>query len=428
MNAQQVINKSIQFYAVFIFATSTFMAYGKSTVTIAGWGGNDIVATNQLIKEVLAEDFEKADIAVKYFAVESDYPKYILNALSAGNAPDAFYVNADQVGAWASTGKLAPFGTTLREKVAHLMPVLNQAYTVNDQLYAAAKDVNALVLQFNKDIFDDANTPYPNIHDTWFTLKDKLAKVVNAIGDEGVYGMCILPEFSRFAPFALSTGWKPINGNNRTILDRDFKRAFEFYVSLLSDNLAVLPADVGQNWTGGCFGTESAAVSIEGNWLSGYLIDKSPNLQYGSVPIPKDPKTEKRGNVLFTVGWAINQDSPNRKAIEKVIELLTSPKAQNSILSAGLSLPSSIQLKNADYFNHNNSRSELAKTIFESSQEGHVLPYAFGEYGKQWEEPIKVALTAVMLNQLTVEEAIEEAQQKYDRMYFDLIQRKGDLN
>lgn len=399
----------------------------KTTVTIAGWGGNDVVATTKLLKEVLKDDLNAANIEVNYFAVESDYPKFILNALSAGNAPDAFYMDASLVDAWSSTGKLAPMGINMRRNIEHIMPVLRDAYTVDDQLYAAAKDVNALVMQFNKDIFDDAGVAYPTADEDWFTLRDKLQNIINTIGDEGVYGLCLLPDFTRFAPFALATGWRPVNDNNRTILDDSFVRAFRFYVSLLKSGIAKMPTDAGQSWTGGCFGTENAAVTIEGAWLSGYLVDKSPNLQYGTVPVPKDPITGQRGNILFTVGWAINQDSTQKKATEKVIQMLVSKKAQAANLESGMSLPSTSLLNDSPYFQRNTPQSEMAKAIYHSSLNDRVLPYSFGVYGKAWEQPVNIAMTAVMLNQLSIEDALKEAQQKYDDMYTALqAKRKGN--
>ncbi|GAL16329.1 extracellular solute-binding protein family 1 [Vibrio astriarenae] len=66
-----------------------------------------------------------------------------------------------------------------------------------------------------------------------------------------------------------------------------------------------MATDLGQGWGGGCFGTEETAVALEGNWISGYLRDKAPNLPYGTTLMPKDPVSGERGNLIFTVSWGI---------------------------------------------------------------------------------------------------------------------------
>lgn len=410
--------KSVQSWLLLsLLLISPLSLAGKKIINIAGWGGNDVVAVNKLLTQVLKPELDNLNIEVRYFPVESDYSRYILNSLSAGNGPDAFYVNVDLIDSWVSTGQLKAFSSSFRESSEKINPILLDAFTINSQLYGAPKDVNSLALQFNMDIFKDANTPFPDANDTWLTLKEKLISVVKAIGDEGVLGTCLSADFAHFSPFALSTGWQPFNEENKTILDDNFERAFKFYVSLVHEGLAKIPADIGQNWPGGCFGTENFAVVMEGQWLSGYLVDKSPNLLYQSTLIPADPKTGERGNVLFTVGWAINKSTPYAAEVEKLIALLTSDKAQRAVLEAGLALPSSLHAMSTSTLDQDVPSNQMANTILQASRVKNVIPYKFRQFGKTWQEPIDVALTAVMLKQLTTEEALAEAQQKYDVLF-----------
>lgn len=390
------------------------------TVTIAGFGGNDVLAMNRLVKEVLAEDFRRANIHVSYFAVQSDYPKYILNALSSGNAPDAFYVDANAATPWIKTGKLATLSTSLQQQSHAILPSVMQIYQKNQQQYAIPKDINALGLVYNRDIFDDANVAYPNEQDTWHSFKHKLQQVVNNIGDEGVTGMCISEDFDRFTPFLLATGWKAFDADYRTVLDEKFERAFRFYVSLLQDGLAVMPADLGQRWGGGCFATERSAVTIEGGWLAGFLNDRSPNMLYGATLPPKDPQTGQRGNIIFTAGWAMSADSPHKHAVETVIALLTGEKAQRAVLASGLALPSLTTLNDVPYLSGGEPRHQLAKTIVQAAQVEQVMVAAYGPYGNNWIEPIKLALSAVMLKQKSIEQAIADAQQQYNHLHAGL--------
>ncbi|WP_028022183.1 extracellular solute-binding protein [Enterovibrio calviensis] len=402
--------------ASLLAASLSANAAEKTEITIAGWGGNDVVVLNNLVKEVLADDFEKASLSVKYLAVEGDFSQFITNSLSAGTAPDAFYIDVVNANTLVNSGKVAANNDSLNNVSSSVIPSLNNAFTLNGKQYGIAKDFNTIALQYNKDIFDDAGVDYPTDQDSWEDLRKKLIAVKDALGDE-VSGLCVMPDYARFAPFALATGWKPFNDQGMTVLDENFERAFNFYTGLVSeDKVGILASDFGHGWGGGCFGTEETAVAFEGNWISGYLRDKAPNLPYGTTLMPTDPKTGERGNLLFTVAWGVNSDGKNVEATQKAVEILTSKKAQEWVLDSGLALPSREALSNSDFFDVEDAESELAKQVFNGALEGNVEPFAFGDHGTAWMTPINEALNSVLLGQMTQKEAIKMAQAKYETL------------
>ncbi|MDN2483376.1 extracellular solute-binding protein [Vibrio agarivorans] len=394
----------------------TAQAKEMTEVSIAGWGGNDVVVLNKLVNEVLADDFEQAGLQVKYQAVEGDFSQFITNSLSAGTAPDAFYIDVVFANTLINSGKVAPNSSALNDVAQFMIPSLNSAFTTGEHQYGVAKDFNTIALQFNKDIFDDAEVAYPTNNDSWEDLRKKLVEIQDALEGE-VSGICVMPDYARFAPFALSTGWKPFNQQGQTVLDENFERAFNFYTGLVTeDKVGILATDLGQGWGGGCFGTEETAVALEGNWISGYLRDKAPNLPYGTTLMPKDPVSGERGNLIFTVSWGINADGKNIEATQKAVEILTSREAQEWVLDSGLALPSREALGESAFFAEETSESELAKQVFNGALEGHVEPFAFGDHGTAWMTPINEALNSVLLGQMSQKEAIQAAQQKYDAM------------
>ena len=402
--------------ASLLAASLSATAAEKTEITIAGWGGNDVVVLNNLVKEVLADDFEKAGLSVKYQAVEGDFSQFITNSLSAGTAPDAFYIDVVFANTLVNSGKVAANSDALNNVSSAVIPSLNNAFTLNGKQYGIAKDFNTIALQYNKDIFDDAGVDYPTNQDSWEDLRKKLIAVKAELGDE-VSGICVMPDYARFAPFALATGWKPFNEEGKTVLDENFERAFNFYTGLVSeDKVGILATDLGQGWGGGCFGTEETAVALEGNWISGYLRDKAPNLPYGTTLMPTDPKTGERGNLLFTVAWGVNADGKNVEATQKAVEILTSQEAQEWVLDSGLALPSREALSKSDFFEVEDAESELAKQVFKGALEGNVEPFAFGDHGTAWMTPINEALNSVLLGQMSQEDAIKMAQGKYDAL------------
>ncbi|WP_394149762.1 extracellular solute-binding protein [Vibrio maritimus] len=399
-----------------IAASFGLHAAEKTEVTIAGWGGNDVVVLNKLVNDVLADDFDKAGIEVKYQAVEGDFSQFITNSLSAGTAPDAFYIDVVFANTMVQSGKVAANSAELNSVAKHMIPSLNASFTLQGDQYGVAKDFNTIALQYNKDIFDDAGVDYPASEDSWDQLRDKLVAVKQELGDE-VSGVCVMPDYARFAPFALATGWKPFNEQGQTVLDENFERAFNFYTGLVTeDEVGILATDLGQGWGGGCFGTEETAIALEGNWISGYLRDKAPNLPYGTTMMPKDPVSGERGNLLFTVAWGINADGKNIAAAQKAVEILTSQEAQEWVLDSGLALPSRESLGKSEFFSQNTAESNLAQQVFKGALEGNVEPFSFGQYGTAWMTPINEALNSVLLGQMSQKQAIKMAQEKYNAM------------
>lgn len=390
------------------------VAFSTDVVRLSGWGGNDVVVINGLLNDVLADDLKAANIRVQYEPVDGDFAQIITNALSAGTAPDVFYVDTFWAYPLFQSGKVAPVSAANQTIVNAVIPSLAQAFEYNGKSYGIAKDFNTLALQYNVDIFDDAGVDYPAATDDWAAFKGKLVAVQSELSD--VYGICVVPDYARFAAFALGTGWKPFNEQGRTVLDANFRSAFQFYASLVDDGAGVLAADIGQGWTGGCMGEEQAAVSLEGAWMVGFLRDQAPNLVYDVTSVPVAPNTNKPGNLIFTVSWSVAEDSKVKTAAHKVVELLTSEKAQQWVLETGLAVPSREALADNAYLQGDSIEQRVNKVVFEGASLGYVEPFSFGQYGGSWKEIMDEALSSVLLKERSVDEAIIQAQARFDAL------------
>lgn len=410
------------FYRFICLLCCLTCVWGRAeTITIAGWGGNDKQVLHQLLTEVLRADFDALGVTIEYQAVESNFDQFIINALSSGTAPDIFYSDVSMIDVFAGSGKILAFEA---DTGGDFLPVLSDAFTVSGKLYALPKDFNTLALIYNVDIFTDAGVPPPEFGETHTSLAEKLAQVVAALGDEGVTGVCLTPDFNRFAPFVFATGWQPFNGEGRTVLDNDFARAFRFFTDLFLDGNAVIAANMGHSWSGGCFGAERAAIAIEGNWITTYLQDKAPNLLFDAVPLPTDASSGERGNLLFSVGWAVSAKGGNVEKARQVVSLLSSARAQSWILGSGLALPSRAEITTSLSGENKSPQQRLIKVIYDGLEAKHVHPFNFAPYGQGWINPISEGISAVVLGSTTVEEAMIRMQSQYDEMYARLQERR----
>ena len=137
---------------------------------------------------------------------------------------------------------------------------------------------------------------------------------------------------------------------------------------------------------------------------------------WGSTRMPRDPETGDRGNLLFTVAWTVNASSDVKGAAHELAEILTSEKAQQWVLEEGLAIPSRASLDDSPWLAGDDVAQVASRNAFEGTRDEAVTPYYFGEYGGAWMEPINSALNAVLLGEQDADEALDEAQQKLDRL------------
>lgn len=405
--------------AALLVALVSWPAWAQTTVRVSGWGGTDIAIVEELLDRFVQPAVEPHGIRVVYEPIADAYDTYLINALSAGTAPDVFYVDIFWAESLMRAGQLAPLNDYLARsnvlKADDIIPELLAAFSADGKIYGIPKDFNTLALFFNKDLFDIAGVPYPDESDDWNSLADKLRRVAAISPD--VYGLALAPEFARMGAFAYATGWRPFDENGHTnVLDPRFVEAFKWYTGLLADRAGVHPADVGQGWGGGAMATEQVAAALEGAWALGFFRDEAPNLEYGAVPIPRHPGTGERGNLIFTVSWSINASSQVKDEAFLVLEALTSPEAQQWILERGLALPSRAALVDNPYFAQDDKEAQANFVVFKGADDGFVHPFKFLSYGGDWMQPINDALSAVLLGERDADAALAEAQEALDRL------------
>ena len=380
------------------------------TVKINGYGGTDPAVVGDLINRFVKPAVAKDNITVVYEPLQGDYNKALTTLLAAGNAGDLFYLPAETLDGFVATGKVQALNGLVSP--SPFISSLNQTFTRSGKLYAIAKDFNTLSVVYNKDIFDEAKVAYPSASDTWSTLGAKLAKIKQALGSD-YYGTCLSPTFDRFGAFAYGAGWQQFGAKGKTNLqDPAFVAAFNWYTGLAKNKVGVTPSELSTDWGGGCLKTGKVAVTFEGGWIVNFLRDNAPNLKFGSAPMPLADTTKKRGNFLYTVGWAINSGSKNRAAAVKVLSALTSPQAQQYVLEQGLAIPSRTALGTSAYFKKTDPGAQNSSVVFQGASQGNVKGFTFGPQGTDWAKPINDALASVLSGQASTTAALQKAQQQ----------------
>jgi multiple sugar transport system substrate-binding protein len=114
--------------------------------------------------------------------------------------------------------------------------------------------------------------------------------------------------------------------------------ALTFMKKLLNEGVMKYAASVGEGDGGQALGAGKAAMTVEGNWVTGELKSDFPNVKYTVAALPAGPKG--KGTLVYTNCWGIAKDSPNQAAALKLVEQLTTQKDELAFSKAFGVLPS----------------------------------------------------------------------------------------
>jgi multiple sugar transport system substrate-binding protein len=384
---------------------------GTVNLTVAGWSSTP--AEDSLVQQNL-QNFEKLhpNIKVHWTTFTGDYPTKMRSLVVSNNVSDVFYLQPSMSSEYISSGKLLNLSPYMaRDKVSssdYYSALLNPFVCTSGQVYGLPKDWNSLGVFYNKQMFQAAGLSAPNPNWTWTDMQNDAQKLTkNAGSPNGVYGIVLSADLSRWGAFLLAEGGTVLNkdGTQATFNNQTAVSALNFYDSFFKNNTGALPTTVGAPWNGDAFGKQRAAMVIEGGWLIPYMASTYPSVQYGIAPLPMAPNG-KRADLTFTNSWSASASTQHPEAAWELIKYMTGSTVQESQLNAGFALPTLKSLANAPYFT---SHPDF-KVLFDAA------PYSYADYYGSQDATIHTdvsnAIDAVLLNKQDAQSALNDAATK----------------
>jgi len=268
----------------------------------------------------------------------------LAQGFSSGQAPDVFYVGADQFANYAKAGNLLDYADSL-SNADDFYPALKDAFTYDGKFYCAPKDMSTLALFINTDMWKAAGLTDADIPKNW----DDLSAVAKKLTTDKVAGLTVSPERDRLNAFLVQNGSFLISADGKTVTANDPKNveALQYVKSLYTDGSLKWPKDLGAGWAGEAFGKGAAAMTIEGNWLLGSLSKDYPDIKYTVAELPAGPSGDK-GTLVFTNCWGISATTAHPDQAKALVEYLTAAPQQMEFAKAFGVIPS-IKSAEADY-------------------------------------------------------------------------------
>lgn len=265
--------------------------------------------------------------------VASNLDQELSQGFAAGDPADLFYLSTDQASGYAANGSLEAYGDQLSNK-DDFYPSLVENFTVDGTFYCAPKDFSTLSLIINTQMWTDAGLTDADLPKTW----DDLAAVAQKLTTADHVGLAFGAEYQRVGAFMAQAGGGLVSDGKVIADDPANVEALDYVKSHLADGTFAFAKDVGAGWGGEALGKQSAAMVIEGNWITGALSNDYSSLGYTVAALPEGPGGA--GTLQFTNCWGMAADSPNQQAALDLVEYLTSADSQLAFSEAFGPMPS----------------------------------------------------------------------------------------
>lgn len=299
------------------------------TIMIGSSGDAETAA----VKDAVAKWSEDSGVSAEVVAA-TDLTQQLSQGFAGGNPPDLFYLATELLAGYADNGSVVAYGDKLDNK-GDFYPSLVQNFTYDDKFYCAPKDFSTLQLIINKNLWEKAGLTDADVPTDW----DSLATVAKKLTSGNTTGLVFSGEYQRVGAFMAEAGGRLVSEDGTKVVadSQENADALAYVKEHLADGTFAYAADVGAGWGGEALGKQLAAMTIEGNWITGALGD-FPDVDPLVVELPAGPAG--KGTLQFTNCWGMAADSPNQQAALDLVEYLTTAEQQLEFSKAFGPMPS----------------------------------------------------------------------------------------
>ncbi|MCH4208917.1 extracellular solute-binding protein [Bifidobacterium sp.] len=292
-------------------------------------------AETQAVTKAVADWSKQSGRKAKVIAA-SDGQQQLSQGFASGDPADVFYLSPDYLAGYAANGSLLAYGDMM--DTSDYYPSVLKSLSYDGKLYAVPKDVSTLQLVINTDMWSAAGFTEADYPKNWADL----AAVAKKLTKPGQIGLSFGGEYARIGVFFAQAGGGLVKDGKAVADSAASVKALTEVKSLLTSGVAAYASDLGAGWGGEAFGTKKAAMTIEGNWLSGTMQSDYPDVKYKAIELPAGPAG--KGTLQFTNGWGIAADSKDQKGALDLVKYLTGDDVVMSFSKAFGVMPASKKL------------------------------------------------------------------------------------
>lgn len=328
------------------------------TITYSIWGDPAELKSQQAI----VDTFHASNPKITVNVTVSDWDAYwdkLQTGLAGGAAPDVFAMDGPLFPDYQSRDVLLDLKPYVDRDAFDLTQLVEQGvadFTTSDGgQYGLPRDLNTIVLFYNKTMFDAAGVAYPDDSWDWDKLVEvgkQLTKDVDGDGTVDQWGF--YTETTDMENYWSSLVWQNggeiINADKtKTLLGTpEAAGGIQFLQDLIwKEKIMADPALFAE--TGDAFEQGKAAMEANGSWLVPTHTAASQELgfTFGIAPLPAGPAG--RYTSVNPTGAVVYQGSKAPDAAWEFVKYLASPGAQEQLMQLHASLPVSKEVLAGPY-------------------------------------------------------------------------------
>jgi multiple sugar transport system substrate-binding protein len=417
-------------------------ADGPVRLNFVGWGGPAEIE----VFTSLVESFNAAnpDIVIEYNPIPDDYVTKLKTMIAGGTPPDIAYIPDGDFSAFVPRGQLVNIQEFVNASTiidpdgiwdSALLRYRYDSATLSlgaGDLYALPKDIGPTVLFINKDLFEQAGVPLPdlNVPLTW----DEIIEIGRQItvdangrhpGDDGF-------DINTVEIFGVGDIWfeNAVYGNGGRVVSEDGRTfvgdtpetivAIQF-LSDLTHKYQVHPTSqqTASMSMGQMFETGRVAMTTNGRWATTHYRN-ALDFDWDVLPNPVGPSgqvTAAEDDCTFG-GWsgsvgigiiAGSNGAANPEAAYRFIEFIAGPEGQTQQAALGFQIPNQKDLANNDVFLQPDQRPANSQVFIEAARCALPGPWTQTPLYGQWFDDLwwqGVWPEVVVDGERTAEEAI----------------------
>ena len=320
-----------------------------STLTMVVWGGDVDKASYQ--ERIDLFEASQDEIKIKLQLIPGDtYEQKVQTMIAGGDGPDIMQV-AEGVNVYSSKNQIIPLDELIADAGLDLderFGPVGDLYSYEDSVYAIPDRSGAMIVYYNKDLFDAAGVEYPTAE---WTTEDAQAAMekLTVPGEQWGYGGA--GWWAQWWSFAYQNGGAIIDDEGRPAANSpEVVEALQWANDLIHVH-QVAPsaedyADMGPDMGGDpAFAAQKVAMNTTGFWAINGLLEADFNWDIAPMW-----QADEQAVSAFGSGLAISRDSKKSEQAFKAIDFLTDAEAQTVIIDKAQDVPANLAVQSSEAF------------------------------------------------------------------------------
>ncbi|MBM7553562.1 ABC transporter substrate-binding protein [Thalassobacillus pellis] len=272
------------------------------------------------------------------------YEDKINAALTTNTLPDVLTLDGPNTAAYAESKIIAPIGEYITNK-DDLLPSIIEQGTYEGKLYAVGYSESGVGVFYNKKMLKEAGvdlSTLPTVDDpwNWKQFMDLCEILVKKYDKPAVdMGLNDKSEWLMYAytPFLWSQGGSILNEEKTKAIgyfnNEDAVKTMNFIQDMIDKGYTTkTPVEK-------AFQTEVYPMKFTGSWTIAEMESSYPKVDYGVMPYPTSPETNKLVSPSGSWQYAMSATTEKDKAAGALIDFMTSTESLTEIALANSVLP-----------------------------------------------------------------------------------------